>query len=103
MGMWVNATREKIQNDLGTKDFKAVSQKASELWKGLPEVAKKPWEQKAKDQKDAFEKFKNTDEGKKALEDQKAERKADKDEKKRKADEKEELKVQKEEKRAERA
>jgi len=41
----------------------------------LPATTKQPFEAKAKEQKEAYEKFKNTAEGQKALEEKKAERK----------------------------
>lgn len=76
--MWFNAKREEIQKQLGTKNLGAVGKKAGEMWKLLPAAGKKPWETKAKEQKEAFEKFKATDAGKKALEQKKAERQEEK-------------------------
>jgi len=72
--LWLNATREQIQKDVGSKSFGDVARKASEMWKSMSATAKQPWEAKAKEQKDAFEKFKATEAGQKALEEKKAER-----------------------------
>lgn len=60
------------------------------MWKELSASAKAPYEKKAKEQKDAYDKFASTDEGKKAL-----------DEKKNAKNEAKAEKVQKEEARAE--
>jgi len=73
--------REQIFKVIGTKDAGQVGKKAGEMWKALSASAKAPFEKKAKEQKDAWEKYKNTDDGKKALEEAKADRKEAKQEK----------------------
>jgi hypothetical protein len=65
--IWFNDQREAIQKQLGTKSLGEVGKKAGEMWKSMSATAKKPWETKAKEQKDAFEKFKATEAGQKAL------------------------------------
>merc|ERR1719195_888862 len=44
------------------------------MWKVLSECDRQPYEKKAKEQKEAYDKFIATDEGKKALDDKKAAR-----------------------------
>jgi len=65
--IWLNKNRESIQKEVGAKDFKTVQGKASELWKALSEQDRKPFEEEAAQLKEAFLKFKETDEGKAAL------------------------------------
>jgi len=96
--LWMNATREEIQNKVGSKDFGVVAKKASEMWANISAAAKKPFEDKAKAQKDAFEKFKATPEGQKALEEKKAERKDKQDDKVKKDGKKAAKSVEKDEK-----
>jgi len=72
--LWLSAKREEIQKEIRAKDIKSVAARASELWKNISEADKKPFEEEAKRQKDAFEVFKGTAEGQKALEEKKAER-----------------------------
>jgi len=79
--MWFQSAREQICQDLGTKSLGVVGKKAGEMWKAMSPAAKAPWETKAKEQKEAFEKFKGTEVGQKALEQKKAERKEAKGEK----------------------
>jgi len=79
--LWFGAKREEIQKQVGSKDFGVVGKKASELWKSISAAEKKPFEDKAKEQKDAFEAFKATPEGQKALQEKKDERKDKKDDK----------------------
>jgi len=80
--LWLNASgREEIWKLLGTKDPGQVGKKAGEMWRAMTASAKAPFEKQAKEQKDAWEKYKNTDAGKKALEEQKADRKEAKQEK----------------------
>jgi hypothetical protein len=76
--LWLNANRAKIQDMVGAKDFKSVASKASELWKVASEAEKAPFESEAKRQKEAFEAFRATPEGQKAVEEQKAEKKEEK-------------------------
>ena len=79
--LWFGSVREQIQKELGTKALSEVGKKAGQMWKAMSATAKAPWEAKAKEQKDAFEKFKATDAGQKALEEKRAERKEAKEEK----------------------
>merc|ERR1711865_466558 len=59
--------------------FGAIARLASEKWKVITETEKKPWEDKFKEQKEAFEEFKKTPEGQKALDEKKDEKKDKKD------------------------
>merc|ERR1719201_821941 len=65
--LFTNDKREEVQKSLGTKDFGAVTKKIVELWKGMSDAAKKPWEDKAKAQKDAYDKYIASPEGAAAL------------------------------------
>lgn len=78
--MWMNATREKIAEELGGKPgFGDVARKAAEKWKAITDAERKPWDDKAKAAKEAFDEFKKTPEGQKALEEKKDEKKGKKD------------------------
>merc|ERR1719199_1051781 len=57
---------------IGTAKGPEVAKKAGEMWKTLADTDKAPYEKKAKEQKEAYEAFIATDEGKKALEEKKA-------------------------------
>merc|ERR1712139_159699 len=59
--------REEIQKKIGSKDFGTVGKKASEMWKGMKDAERKPWEDKAKAQKDSYDRYINSEEGMKAL------------------------------------
>merc|ERR1719487_53022 len=65
--MWFNEKREEIQKKVGSKSFGEVGKKASEMWKGMKDAERKPWEDKAKAQKDAYDKYISSEEGMKAL------------------------------------
>jgi len=80
-----------------------VSKKCGEMWKALPDSAKLPYEKTAKEQKDAYDKFVATDEGKKALTEKKAASAEIKNDKVQKAEAKEEKFKIKEEKQNDRA
>merc|ERR1719181_1187469 len=73
------------------------------MWKALPDAQRQPYEKKAKDQKDAYDKFIATDEGKKALGDKKAAKAEANAEKAKKEEERAEKLAAKEEKKNERA
>jgi len=94
--------RAKIIAVVGNGNVSAVGKKAGEMWKALPAAAKLPFEKKAQEQKDAYEKLINTDAGKKALEEKKAASKEVKDEKNQKAELKEQKFKEKEAKQNER-
>merc|ERR1711976_397627 len=65
--LFANAKREEVQKLLGTKDFGPVTTKISEMWKGLSEAARKPWDAEAQKQKDEYEKYVKSAEGAAAL------------------------------------
>jgi high mobility group protein B1 len=76
--LWMNANREKIQTMIGSKDFKSVAGKASELWTAATAKEKAPFEAEVKRQKEAYEAFIGTEAGQKALQQKKAEKKDEK-------------------------
>merc|ERR1712054_542197 len=65
--IFANEKRAEIQKQLGTTDFGAVTKKTTEMWKGLSDATRKPWEDKAKARKDAYDKFIASPEGAAAL------------------------------------
>merc|ERR1712178_546773 len=65
--IFANEKRPEIQKQLGTTDFGAVTKKTTEMWKGLSDAARKPWDDKAKAQKDAYDKYIASPEGAAAL------------------------------------
>jgi hypothetical protein len=77
--LWLNKNREAIQKEVGAKDFKSVAGKASELWKAMSEQDKKTFEEEAAKLKEAFLKFKETDEGRAALAAKRAEKQGKKE------------------------
>lgn len=93
--LWMNANREKVQKEAGTKDIKIVAAKASELWKSATSAEKGPFEKEAARQKEAYDKFVATEEGQKALQEKKAEKKEEKQAKQDKEAEKAKLKEEK--------
>jgi len=93
--LWMNANRERVQTLVGSKDFKSVAAKASELWKAASAKEKAPFEAEAKKQKDAYDAFIGTEAGQKALEEKKAEKKDEKQAKLEKEAEKTKIKEEK--------
>jgi len=70
--LWLNATRAELVKEFGTANPTILSGKASGKWKSLSAAVKKPFEDDYTEKKAAYDKFKETDEGKKALEEKKA-------------------------------
>merc|ERR1719443_565635 len=60
---WLNDNRERITAELGGKGGPEVTKKGSEMWKALSEKERKPWEDKAKQEKEAYDAFLKTPEG----------------------------------------
>merc|ERR1712113_1226122 len=54
--MWMTDNRAALQKELGTNDFAAVGKLAGERWKALDAKLKVPFEKKAKDLKEAYDK-----------------------------------------------
>merc|ERR1711920_111354 len=54
--LWLGENREKLLKELGTRDVTAVSKLAGEKWKALDAKLKVPFEKKAKDLKEAYDK-----------------------------------------------
>merc|ERR1711937_883651 len=65
--MWLNDHREEIAAKAGSKSVTDVAKKAGEIWKTLSDAQQLPYVKKAKEQKDAYEKFIASDDGQKAL------------------------------------
>lgn len=101
--LWLGENREKIVKMLGTAKGSEVSKKGGEMWKTLSASARKPFEDLAKEKRDAYDKFIATDEGQKALQEKKSAKAEEKAEKTQKAEAIAEAKAQAEERRNERA
>jgi len=84
--LWLGDNRSKIADEIGGGSVAAVAKKGGEMWKELSAEAKAPYEKKAKEQKDAYEKFITSEEGAAALKAFKDKTKAAKDQFKRKAE-----------------
>jgi structure-specific recognition protein 1 len=65
--LWLNDHREEIAAKAGSKSVTDVAKKAGEIWKTLSNAQQLPYVDKAKEQKDAYEKFIASDDGQKAL------------------------------------
>jgi len=65
--MWLNDNRDDIAAKAGSKSVTDIAKKAGEIWKTLSDAQQLPYVKKAKEQKDAYDKFLASDEGKKAL------------------------------------
>merc|ERR1712050_197673 len=94
--IWLSENREKITSMLGSGKGSEVAKKGGEMWKALSDAAKRPYEAKAKEQKDAYDKLASTAEGQKALEEKKAAKAEARAEQKQQADAKAEKKAAKE-------
>merc|ERR1712187_429777 len=101
--LWLGENRESIVKMLGTAKGPDVAKKGGEMWKALSDADRKPFEKKAKEQKDTYEAFIATDDGKKALGDKKNAQAEAKAEKNKIAEAKAEKLAAKEEKRNDRA
>eukprot|EP00419_Tripos_fusus_P053800 CAMPEP_0172805460 /NCGR_PEP_ID=MMETSP1075-20121228/5772_1 /TAXON_ID=2916 /ORGANISM="Ceratium fusus, Strain PA161109" /LENGTH=85 /DNA_ID=CAMNT_0013644143 /DNA_START=71 /DNA_END=325 /DNA_ORIENTATION=+ len=64
--LWLGDNRERVVTVVGTNKVSEVAKKGGEMWKALSDADRKPYETKAKEQKDAYDKFLATEEGKKA-------------------------------------
>lgn len=69
---YINANREKIQEEHKLTSFGEFGKKAAELWKSMSDEDKKPYEDQYQKDKAAYEAWKETDAGKEALAKQKA-------------------------------
>jgi len=98
--LWLGENREKISKMVGSKGSE-VAKKGGEMWKALPDSAKKPFECLAKEKKDAYDKYIATPEGQKALEEKQSAKADEKAEKTQKAEAIAEKKQQKEDRRNE--
>merc|ERR1719199_1289704 len=65
--LWLADNRTKITEMLGGGKVSDVAKKGGELWKALPPAGKAPYEAKAKEQKEAYDKYINSAEGAAAL------------------------------------
>ena len=66
--MWSQSERETIKAKMeGTPSLGEITKKCAEVWKGLSEAEKKPWEDKAQKAKDEHDSYLKTPEGEKEL------------------------------------
>jgi len=65
--IWLGENRDKIASSLGKSKVSDVAKKGGELWKALSEAEKAPYQQRAKEEKDAHDAFLSSAEGKFAL------------------------------------
>merc|ERR1712048_48760 len=61
--LWLGENRENIVKMLGTAKGADVAKKGGEMWKALTDAARAPYEKKAKEQKDAYDKYVASEEG----------------------------------------
>merc|ERR1712061_801214 len=61
--LWLGDNRERITAMVGTGKGSEVGKKAGEMWKALAGSEKQPYEKKAKEQKDEYDKFLASEEG----------------------------------------
>jgi hypothetical protein len=61
--LWLADNREKIVKELGSAKGPDVAKKGGEMWKALSEIARKPYEKKATEQKEAYDKYIASEEG----------------------------------------
>merc|ERR1719174_1694658 len=61
--LWLGDNRERIVTMLGTSKGPEVSKKGGELWKAVTDADRKPYEKRAKEQKDAYDKYIASEEG----------------------------------------
>jgi len=84
--IWLGDNRSKIVEMIGNASGAAVGKKGGEMWKALSDAAKAPYEKKAKEQKEAYDKYIASEEGAAALKAFKDAQQNAKDQFKRKAD-----------------
>merc|ERR1711933_324913 len=65
--LWMNANRAEIEKAAGSKAPGAVGAKAGEMWKALPAAAKKPFEDDAAKQRQEYDEYVQSEEGKAAM------------------------------------
>merc|ERR1712032_1668184 len=61
--LWLGDNRERIVTMLGTAEGPEVAKKGGEMWKALTDADRRPYERRAKEQKDAYDKYVASDEG----------------------------------------
>merc|ERR1712060_1036941 len=65
--LWLGANRAKIVEAAGSAAAPAVGKKAGEMWNTLPAAEKKPFEDEAKKQKETYDAYLESEEGKAAM------------------------------------
>jgi len=65
--LWMVDNRPNIVKIVGSGNVGLVGKKAAEMWKALSDAEKAPFEKKAKEQKDKYDKYIASEEGQKAL------------------------------------
>merc|ERR1712032_497549 len=61
--LWLGDNRERIVTMLGSAKGPDVAKKGGEMWKALADADRQPYERRAKEQKDAYDKYLASDEG----------------------------------------
>merc|ERR1712241_552511 len=65
--LWLGDNRSKIVEMIGSGRGAVVGKKGGEMWKALSDAARAPFEKKAKEQKEAYDKYIASEEGAAAL------------------------------------
>merc|ERR1712187_1056562 len=65
--IWLGANRAKIVEAAGSAAAPAVGKKGGEMWNNLPAAEKKPFEDEAKKQKETYDTYLESEEGKAAM------------------------------------
>merc|ERR1712187_196295 len=65
--LWLGDNREEIASAVGSSKVSDVAKKAGEMWKGLSDAARAPYENKAKEQKKVYDAYIASEEGAAAL------------------------------------
>jgi len=61
--IWLDENREKIVTMLGSAKVPEVGKKGGEMWKALSDAERQPYENRAREQKEAYDKYIASDEG----------------------------------------
>merc|ERR1712048_333156 len=77
--LWLGANRAKVVEAAGSAAAPAVGKKAGEMWSSLPAAEEKPFEDEAKTQRENYDKYLESEEGKAAMASYKAAAKEAKD------------------------
>merc|ERR1712039_274284 len=84
--LWLSDNRERIASELGSSKGSDVAKKGGEMWKAISDAARAPYEKKARQQKEAYDKYIASEKGQAALKAFKDAQQATKDQFKRKVE-----------------